>query len=73
MSPWKPGEDHNQVKTSLAPPTYVLFSIFISLQYYVWVYYIFAGFLQSNIVRADQRTEGVAENNYIEVVSQFEL
>ena len=51
----------------LRPPTYIR-SIFISLQYYVWVCGIFAGFSGQNFCRSNQRTEGVAENNVVEVV-----
>ena len=59
------------LRCSLAPPAYVLPLHFNFLQYYVWVCCIFAGFLWSNFVRSNQQTE--AENNDVEVVSQFEL
>ena len=49
-------------------PTYFR-SVFISLHYVVWVCGIFTGFLKTKMCRSNQRTEGVAENDDVEVAS----
>jgi hypothetical protein len=55
--------------TSLAPPSYALPLNFIFLQYYVWDCAVDFGFQKSIFYRANQRTEGVAENDDVDVDS----